>query len=60
MNRYNHPTWATRAIFVLVPLAMILWSQNTRAQSIRSKDEVSRIVAIEKVTVKNGTRCRKK
>jgi hypothetical protein len=56
MNRYGHPTnWKTRGVFVLIALAMILWSENTLAQSIRSKDEVSRIIAIEKVAVKDGT-----
>lgn len=56
MNRYSHPTnWTTRGIFVLVSLAMILWSQDTLAQLLRSKDEVSRIIAIEKLAVKDGT-----
>jgi hypothetical protein len=56
MNRYSHATnWTTAGIFILVSLAMILWSQDTVAQSIRSKDEVSRIIAIEKLAVKDNT-----
>jgi hypothetical protein len=56
MNQCSHPTnWTTRAIFILVSLAMILWSENIVAQSLRLRDEVSRIITIEKITVKDGT-----
>ena len=56
MNRWSQPTdWLTTAIFVLFSLAMMLWSQDTAAQLLRSKDEVSRIVAIEKLAVKDDT-----
>jgi hypothetical protein len=56
MNPNTQPTsWPTRGIFFLVCLAMILWSQITLSQSMRSKDEIGRIVAVEKVMVKDGT-----
>lgn len=46
---------AAKAIFVLVSLAIVFWWQNTLAQTLRSKEEINRILAIEKVTVKDGT-----
>jgi hypothetical protein len=56
MKRYSHRTnWITAGIFVLVSSAMILWSQDTVAQMIRSKGEASHIIAIEKLAVKDGT-----
>jgi hypothetical protein len=56
MNRYSHATnWTTAGIFILFSLAMILWSQDTAAQMIRSKGEASHILAIEKLAVKDGT-----
>ncbi|HEX9147138.1 MAG TPA: hypothetical protein VGA09_22915 [Candidatus Binatia bacterium] len=55
MNRFSHrPNWPARSFFVLVSLTMILWSQNTLAQWLRPKEEVSRIVAIENLGVKDG------
>jgi hypothetical protein len=55
MNGYsNTAKRATKAIFVLVSLAMILWWQNTLAQTMRSKDESTRTLAVEKVAVKDG------
>ena len=51
----NAASRATKAIFILVSLAMILWSQNTLAQMMRSKDEITRTLAVEKVAVKDGT-----
>ena len=56
MKRYSHRTnWITAGIFVLVSSTMILWSQDAVAQMIRSKDEASHILAIEKLAVKDGT-----
>ena len=56
MKRYSHPAnWPTRGIVILVSLATILWSQHTLAQSLRSKEEVSHIIAIDKLAVKDST-----
>jgi hypothetical protein len=56
MNPSNHPAIsATKGIFGLVSLAMILWSGQTLAQSIRSEEEVARVLAIEKIAVKGQT-----
>jgi len=56
MNRYSLRTnWITAGIFVLVSSAMILWSQDTVAQMMRSQQEASHIIAIEKLAVKDGS-----
>lgn len=41
--------------FFLVGLAVMLCSQNTFSQSLRSKEEIARIVTIENVAVQDGT-----
>jgi hypothetical protein len=45
----------TRNTFLLVCLAVIFCSQNTFSQSVRSKEEIGRIIAIENVKVQDGT-----
>lgn len=56
MERYNNAVKrATQGIFVLVSLAMIFWCYTGLAQTMRSKDEITRTLAIEKVAVKDGT-----
>lgn len=41
--------------FLLVCLAMIFCSQNSFSQSVRSKADVGRIIAVENVKVQNGS-----
>jgi hypothetical protein len=56
MKRDSNPAnWATKGIFVLISLAMVFWWQNTLAQTMRSKEEITRTLAIEKVAVRDGT-----
>ena len=56
MKRYsNSMNRATSAIFVIVSLAMAFWWHDTLAQTIGSKDEITRTLTIENVTVKDGT-----
>ena len=47
--------WQTRGILVVFSLAVILCTQNTFSQSLRSKEEIGRMVAIEKLAVQSGT-----
>jgi hypothetical protein len=43
-----------RIAFFIVGLALTLCSQATFSQSLRSKEEISRIVALEDITVQDG------
>lgn len=43
-----------RIAFFVVGLAVILCSQDTFSQSLRSKEEISRMIALENISVQDG------
>ncbi len=45
----------TKKLVFFLCLTVILYAQNTFSQSLRSKEEIGRIVALENVAVQNGT-----
>lgn len=55
MNSYGNLTRQPARKVLLFALAMILWPQNPFAQSIRSQEEIGRVVTIDKLAVQNGT-----
>lgn len=45
----------TRNTILVVCCAVIFYSQDTFSQSVRSKEDIGRIIAVENVKVQNGT-----